>query len=442
MRNPLSVEMDRSKCRLAQIPNHQEAIVFAPLLLFLSGCYLDAGQTCKAKQALLLCIAAMELTIDSSSFCECPLIGIIYSQTIQELISCYEEATDESDSSLRGREIVQHALQYKVKIAIPWTNMWQRPGFIHPFPSKGVSVYDREYHPTWCKALERSWKEIRDELSCLIHRPCYTSAASNTRTAATGGGTHHNSDASLSIPSHWPVVGSASHRGGAGAHDGSVVADGGDWREIVLAGAGARPDLAPRTYQILQTHCSDALSLANAGGGEVIFSVLAPGTHIRPHCGSTNLRLTAHLGLVVPNSGECRIRIADRWVHWEEGKVIVFDDSFEHEVINFTSTLRVVLLLRFWHVDLPAPDRQRAVELALLAKQHDQRRRFNPPLPDWMDAFRSTKPDLSLRKKHDAIRNRGLEESRCSECWRTGFESIRLDESSRIFRCPCGSPIV
>ena len=30
------------------------------------------------------------------------------------------------------------------------------------------------------------------------------------------------------------------------------------------------------------------MELAMAGGGETLFSTLKPGTHLRPHCGSTN----------------------------------------------------------------------------------------------------------------------------------------------------------
>ena len=58
-------------------------------------------------------------------------------------------------------------------------------------------------------------------------------------------------------------------------------------------------------------------------------SPASAGTHLRPHCGPTNHRLRLHLGLVVPENsvmisgGESR--------HWEEGKVLVLDDSFEHE---------------------------------------------------------------------------------------------------------------
>ena len=55
----------------------------------------------------------------------------------------------------------------------------------------------------------------------------------------------------------------------------------------------------PETTKILQTFCGDATGLAFCGGGDVIFSVLTPGTKLRPHCGPSNARLTCHLGIRV-----------------------------------------------------------------------------------------------------------------------------------------------
>ena len=43
-------------------------------------------------------------------------------------------------------------------------------------------------------------------------------------------------------------------------------------------------------------------------------------------------------------SGKALIRVDDQILHWDEGKVILFDDSYEHEVRNDTE-LRAVLFL-------------------------------------------------------------------------------------------------
>ena len=55
-----------------------------------------------------------------------------------------------------------------------------------------------------------------------------------------------------------------------------------------------------------------------------------------------------HLGLIVPEDrASCWIRVDDQICTWEEGKVIVFDDTYEHEVRNDTPDRRVVLFVDF-----------------------------------------------------------------------------------------------
>ena len=41
--------------------------------------------------------------------------------------------------------------------------------------------------------------------------------------------------------------------------------------------------------------------------GQVKFSVMHPGVHVWPHCGPTNCRIRAHLGLVVPEGPRIRV---------------------------------------------------------------------------------------------------------------------------------------
>jgi aspartate beta-hydroxylase len=142
--------------------------------------------------------------------------------------------------------------------------------------------------------------------------------------------------------------------GGRAAHDGSLVSSG-TWSEFLLLGAGAASNaaLCPRTTALLQ-RITAATSLARCGVGEALFSALAPGTRLRPHCGATNSRLTCHLGLRVP--ADCGLRVGDETRGWEAGKCTVFDDSFEHEAWNEGDAVRVVLLINFWHPDIPPSD--------------------------------------------------------------------------------------
>ena len=85
------------------------------------------------------------------------------------------------------------------------------------------------------------------------------------------------------------------------------------------------------------------------------FSVLSPGAHIAPHCGPSNARLRAHVTL--RHAGGAALRVAREERAWVEGDALVFDDSFEHEVWHNGSDPRAVLILDFWHPQLPAAER-------------------------------------------------------------------------------------
>jgi beta-hydroxylase len=80
------------------------------------------------------------------------------------------------------------------------------------------------------------------------------------------------------------------------------------------------------------------------------YSYLAPQTHILPHKGYTRMVLRCHLPLIVPEPDKCTIRVGNETHQWEEGKLLVFDDSFEHEAWNKSDKSRVVLMF-----DIPNP---------------------------------------------------------------------------------------
>ncbi len=88
----------------------------------------------------------------------------------------------------------------------------------------------------------------------------------------------------------------------------------------------------------------------------VMFSVLAPGTHIPPHHGETNARLVAHLPLIVPEG--CMLRVGYEQRSWTVGETLIFDDTLEHEARNDSSEVRVVLIFDLWNPLLSAPERQ------------------------------------------------------------------------------------
>jgi ornithine lipid ester-linked acyl 2-hydroxylase len=76
------------------------------------------------------------------------------------------------------------------------------------------------------------------------------------------------------------------------------------------------------------------------------FSILAPGKELPPHHGPYKGVLRLHLALKVPEPAElCAIRVGSQTRHWEEGRVMIFDDTFEHEAWNRTDGVRVVLFV-------------------------------------------------------------------------------------------------
>jgi hypothetical protein len=83
------------------------------------------------------------------------------------------------------------------------------------------------------------------------------------------------------------------------------------------------------------------------------FSVVDSTARILPHYGMTNGQVKFHLGLVVPGhaSGEhCVFLAVDGAVRgWSEGGVLIFDDSFQHEVWNDCVSERVVFQLVVTH---------------------------------------------------------------------------------------------
>jgi beta-hydroxylase len=76
------------------------------------------------------------------------------------------------------------------------------------------------------------------------------------------------------------------------------------------------------------------------------FSILAPGKHLPPHRGAYKGVLRLHLGLIIPEPAEmCAIRVGSQTRHWQEGRVMIFDDVFQHEAWNRTDALQVILFV-------------------------------------------------------------------------------------------------
>jgi ornithine lipid ester-linked acyl 2-hydroxylase len=173
---------------------------------------------------------------------------------------------------------------------------------IHP----DVAVYDSGTFP-WAKRVEKNWRGIRSELDELMSR----------REA---------------MPSFHEIL----------AEAGTITGDN-QWKTFFLLGPGMdcrkNQEQCPKTMRALK----EIPDIQTA-----FFSILSPHKHIPAHRGAFNGVLRYHMGLIVPEPREeCRIRIGTQMCRWEEGKSLIFDDTYNHEVWNDTEGFRVVLFVDF-----------------------------------------------------------------------------------------------
>ena len=78
---------------------------------------------------------------------------------------------------------------------------------------------------------------------------------------------------------------------------------------------------------------------------------MSPQASIAPHYGACNLKLRCHFPLFVPE--EAYLSVAGDARPWEEGKMVVFDDAYEHEAANLSlDKERVIILIDIWHPEL------------------------------------------------------------------------------------------
>ncbi|RKH21536.1 aspartyl/asparaginyl beta-hydroxylase domain-containing protein [Corallococcus sp. CA047B] len=143
-------------------------------------------------------------------------------------------------------------------------------------------------------------------------------------------------------------------------YEGGIVGSG-RWSVHPVFFAGERvdrllwPQLAmdetAEAVQSLEGECT-ALPLA-----DVLFSSHAPGTTLTPHCSWDGFRMRFQLGLQIPAEG-CGIRVGTESRHWEQGRVLTFHDSFEHETWNRSQERRVILIADCWHPDLTLAERE------------------------------------------------------------------------------------
>ncbi len=113
-----------------------------------------------------------------------------------------------------------------------------------------------------------------------------------------------------------------------------------DWKVFYLFAMGEKPAAnrarCPRTAALLDRV---------PGLFQAFFSILDGGKSVPAHRGPYRGYLRYHLGLVVPEVDPPSIRIKDQHYTWQQGRSMMFDDSWDHEVFNTSKGDRVVLIV-------------------------------------------------------------------------------------------------
>ncbi len=117
------------------------------------------------------------------------------------------------------------------------------------------------------------------------------------------------------------------------------------WDEALMAGL-------PRTRAFLE---EAPLAQYPPHAPECFVSRLKPGTELPPHHGLSNIKLTAHLPVDLPDG--CSITVAGETRQWVPDDFLVFDDSFLHSARNRGTRVRTVLIFDIWHPGLSEEER-------------------------------------------------------------------------------------
>jgi len=159
----------------------------------------------------------------------------------------------------------------------------------------------------WTADFEREWPTMRKELDQLLqHRE--------------------------SLPMIYEIT-----------QDNYAIGQGDLWKTFWLYGYGYQSALAPKVCPETTRLLATVPNLKTA-----FLSIMAPGNHVPLHRGLTKGLIRCHLPLKVPKDRErCTMTLDGVPYAWEEGRLLIFDDTYFHEVHNDTDEERVVLLFDF-----------------------------------------------------------------------------------------------
>jgi len=136
-----------------------------------------------------------------------------------------------------------------------------------------------------------------------------------------------------------------------------------DWSTIFLWEDGAPVEQHTKLCPTIFETVLENAPLCHIGprAPSVMLSLLRPSAHIPPHTGMLNCRYICHLPLIIPSG--CGFRVGERQIEWEEGKMLMFDDTVQHEAWNKGSENRVVLIFDIWRPELDDAEREQVTAL-------------------------------------------------------------------------------
>jgi hypothetical protein len=152
-----------------------------------------------------------------------------------------------------------------------------------------------------------------------------------------------------------PYMQSTSERPQGDVHG---LLDNPDWSTYYLTDKGLpiadRVAGCPQTYAAIANYAP--LCSISSRAPSIMFSLLRPHSRIPAHTGMVNCRFICHLPLIVPAG--CGFRVAAEKREWDVGKLLVFDDSVEHEAWNDSDADRLVLIFDVWRPEISEEERQ------------------------------------------------------------------------------------
>lgn len=147
--------------------------------------------------------------------------------------------------------------------------------------------------------------------------------------------------------------------------DGSEALE--DWGNVYLVSRGApvarHAPYFPRSSAILAS-----LQSSLGPGSSAVLNVMGPHCQGLAHTDTNNVTLSVQLGLLCPEGAWTRV--TDTLRPWRNGSVVMFNDTFLHQIGNDSAFPRLGLVLDVWHPELTLIEREAILSLFQVLSEH------------------------------------------------------------------------